>query len=78
MRRIVLVSALAVAAGLAPPVHAAKNGSIAQLKAKCQSQWNALTVQERNTWTATTYLTACMAAKPVPVHGGPTISPPPP
>lgn len=76
MRGIIFISAIAVAFCVAPPVHAAKQGSAAQMKIKCQSKWAALTVQERNTWTAEAYLAACMAGKPVPIHGGPSISPP--
>ena len=75
MRRTVLLSALTLTLVASAPAHAAKAGTIAQIRARCQAQWTALTTSERNTWTAATYLTACVAGKPVPVHGGPTIKP---
>ena len=77
MRRIVVLSVLAVtlAVSVSASAHAEKAGAITQIKIKCQAQWAALSVLERNTWTAQTYLTACIAGKPVPVHGGPIIKP---
>ena len=68
MRRIVVLSALAITFALS--AHAEKAGAINPLKAKCQAQWAALNALERKTWTAQTYLTACLAGKPVPIHQG--------
>ena len=75
MRRIVVLSVLAVALAVSASAHAEKAGAITQIKIKCQAQWAALSVVERNTWTAQTYLTACIAGKQVPVHGRPIVKP---
>ena len=71
MRRIVLLSALAIT--FAVTAHAEKAGAGNPLKAKCQAQWAALNAIERKTWTPPDYIAACMAGKPVPVHGGPQV-----